>query len=272
MVVTISGTLGAGKTNVIKDLYHILNPKFFTDESVKKSFMGMMNITEEEFYYRLANDDELFTNYRDSCDNHILNVIKENISDFRTDHDILIDSLVAHDIYDASNRRLDDSGDWINIRLICDDKEAVTRIKKSGYKTVVTTNELENIVSKITEKEILMYKELYGWNLNNELRYDLLIDTMSMTSKDTVRVILDYLNEESPTTYRPLIAEDLRGKETLILRNGDTLEMKNGLLLGIEYRLQREYDYNLKSRLNKDYDVVNIIRDGKPLLSINSEY
>ena len=39
MVITISGTLGAGKTNVIKDLYHILNPKMITEDHVKKFYM-----------------------------------------------------------------------------------------------------------------------------------------------------------------------------------------------------------------------------------------
>ena len=272
MVITISGTLGAGKTDIVKDLYHILNPKMITEDHVKKFYMKELGATEEELHFKLVADNKLFLEYRKDCDDYIIYMLGENMSDFESRY-VMVDSLMAYNIFYISKGSIKPiNKKWVNLRLLSNNQEAAMIEKDSKSINRTPPNEIEYIIPKLTEKEIEVYRELYNIDINDEKRYDLVLDTTQTTSKETVKTIIDYLNKKFSKKYRPLIAEDLIDNETLILRNGDTLEMENGLLFGDEYELQNLYNYNLSSRIDRRYDVVNIIRDGRPLLKDNLKY
>ena len=272
MVITISGALGAGKTNVIRDLYHILNPKMITEDHVKKFYMKELGVTEEELHCKLVADNKLFLEYRKDCDDYIIYMLGETMSDFESRH-VMVDSLMAYNIFYISKGSIKPiNKKWVNIRLLSNNQEGtiITKDSKSGNYT--SLDKIEYVMSKLTEKEIEVYKEAYNIDISDEKRYDLVLNTTPTTSKETVKTILDHLNKKFSKKYRPLIVEDLIDNETLVLRNGDTLEMEDGLLFGDEYELQNLYNYNLSSRIDRRYNVVNIIRDGKPLLKDNLKY
>ena len=272
MVVTISGALGVGKADIVKDLYHILNPKMITEDHVKKFYMKELGVTEEELYLKLVADNKLFLEYRKDCDDYIIYMLGENMSDFESRH-IIVDSLMAYNIFYISKGSIKPiNKKWVNIRLLSNNPDKTMTVR--DYKSINSTSpsNIEYLMSKLTEKEIEVYKEMYNIDISDEKRYDLVLNTTQTTSKETVKIILDYLNKKFSKKYRSLIVEDLIDNETLVLRNGDTLEMEDGLLFGDEYELQNLYNYDLSSRIDRRYDVVNIIRDGKPLLKDNLKY
>ena len=272
MVITISGALGTEKTNVIRDLYHILNPKMITEDHVKKFYMKELGVTEEELHLKLVADNKLFLGYRKDCDDYIIYMLGENTSDLESRH-VMVDSLMAYNIFYISKGSIKPiNKKWVNIRLLSNNQEKVMIEKDSKAINRTPLNEIEHVIPKLTEKEIELYKDLYSIDISDEKRYDLVLDTTLTTSKEIIKTILDHVNKKFSKKYRPLIAEDLINNETLVLRNGDTLEMENCLLFGDEYELQNLYNYNLSSRIDRRYDVVNIIRDGRPLLKDNLKY
>lgn len=174
MIITISGSIGSGKSTVGKRLQKKLGYEYLSTGAIQRKIAADMGLTTLELNHLSDTDpsiDEKIDGYtralNDSTDDYV------------------VDSRLAWHFIPSSYK----------VFLLCDEREAARRIfhDKDRVSGDVTADE-EALLVKIKERrtsEKERFLEKYEINFEDLSNYDLVIDTTYFTPDEVMQMVID---------------------------------------------------------------------------------
>jgi len=176
MIITISGSPGAGKSTVAKLVAKKLKLKYYSIGILLRNLARKRKISLLEIS-KLAEKSPKIDRKLDDAQ------IKLGKRD-----NFVLDSRLGYHFVPGSIKIFLDVNDEEAGRRIFADKRGVERENTSLKKTI------ENI-KKRKKSEILRYKKYYGINPFDKRRYDLVIDTAGLTPEEAAERVIRFVSE-----------------------------------------------------------------------------
>lgn len=178
-VITISGNIASGKSEVSKSIADILSYELYKASSEFRRQAREKGMTLVEFNEYLENKPEL--------DIYVDNCTSEYVKD-KTD--IVVDARLGfYFVKDAFNVFLKSDIDEAAKRLFV---AAVSRGQEEEYGTV---EEARDAILRREQAERTRYFERYGVDITDMKNYTCIIDTTNITSIEVVEKIIEQYNE-----------------------------------------------------------------------------
>ncbi|MCC7574407.1 cytidylate kinase family protein [Candidatus Woesearchaeota archaeon] len=178
MKITISGTLGSGKSTVAKIISEKLNIKRFNSGGLMRQMAEERNMTLNELQ-EIAEKDR-------SVDDEIDRRQKE-LGEKENDF-IFEGRLGYHFIPDSYKIFLKTDVEVAAERILKSMNEENKERQQEGLKK--DKNEIINSLKKRRESEQKRYQELYDLNYEDETNYDLIIDTTNINAEEVSNKII----------------------------------------------------------------------------------
>lgn len=180
--ITISGSIGSGKSTVAKCLKSLLGIKIKSIGSIQREMAQQYGMTTVEFNKYMEThpefDDELDSFQRKEGE--------------KNDTSIFDSRLAWHFVPNS-----------LKVYLYVDEKTAAERIIKDNQRIGESYHSQQETILSIRqrrESELLRYKNKYNIVLDDLNNYDLIIDTSSVSAQEVARLIAKvYGNEDSPS-------------------------------------------------------------------------
>jgi cytidylate kinase len=169
MIITITGTPGAGKTSAAKILAKRLNMKFYSAGDILEKMADEKGVTIDELIS--GNDDA----------DHEIDGFQKKLG--KTEDNIIVEGKIAWHMIPRSFKILVTVDEHEGARRIYDDK------KTGGHRTdepdYSSTDEAEKIMRLRVERYVAKFKRLYGIdNYFDSSHYDLVLDTTNAKSPE----------------------------------------------------------------------------------------
>ena len=170
MILTISGLHGAGKSTIGKLISQKLGLKYYSTGQAFRDLAKDMNLTLEEFTKYVEENPDIDK----KLDDKIIEIAqKENV---------IIDSQLSAYI-------LESTADF-KILLTCPLEIRVNRMTERDTSLYEDTLRETTIREK---SELTRFNKLYDIDLNNQLIYDVIIDTAELTIEEILEIIFSAL-------------------------------------------------------------------------------
>lgn len=175
MIITISGSLGSGKSTVAKLLAKKLGYKHysmgdFQRELAKERGISLLELSKLE-----------------EKDKSLDKIVDQKQKDLgKKEDNFVIDSRLGFYFIPHS----------VKLFLEIDEKEAAKRIfnhLRPGEKENATLEETEENIKIRKKSEIKRYQEYYNLDLHDKSNYDLVIDTTNISAEQVSEEVLNYL-------------------------------------------------------------------------------
>lgn len=175
MIITITGDLESGKSSIAKLLADKLNHDFLSTGALFREIAQSKGMDVNELTEAAKNDS--------SIDMHIDDLlIKFNKDNY------VIDSRMAWKFIDKSFKI------FFTVNEIVAAKIIYTANRENEH--YASLDETVKYISRRKCEEDRRYQNLYGVDVNDYLNYDLVIDTSSISVKETMDIILSKLNTD----------------------------------------------------------------------------
>lgn len=176
MIITICGDVGSGKSTVAKILSEKLNLKYYSTGTLFRKLAAQMQLSLKELS-ELAKKDKR---------------IDKRIDDYQKklgtkEDDFILEGRLGFYFIPKS----------IKIFLKVKTTEAAKRIMKEKRvdEKFNDLNEAINSIKKRRESEKQRYEELYSVNIDDELNYDLIIDTTTIPATSVAQKIIEFIKK-----------------------------------------------------------------------------
>ncbi len=170
MILTISGLHGTGKSTIGKLISQKLGLKYYSTGQAFRDLANDMNFTLEEFTKYVEENPDIDK----KLDDKIIEIAqKENV---------IIDSQLSAYI-------LESTADF-KILLTCPLEIRVNRMTERDTSLYEDTLRETTIREK---SELIRFNKLYDIDLNNQLIYDVIIDTAELTIEEILEIIFSAL-------------------------------------------------------------------------------
>lgn len=174
MIITISGSIGSGKSTVGKLLQESLDYNYLSTGAIQRKIAASMGLTTLELNHRSDKDP--------SIDQKIDSYTRA-LSD--SDEDYIVDSRLAWHFIPSSYK----------VFLLCDDTEAAKRIFNDKDRVSgVTTKDEAALLLKIKERrtsERERFLAKYEIDYEDLSNYDQVIDTTYFLPQEVMKMIID---------------------------------------------------------------------------------
>lgn len=176
MIITLSGIAGSGKSTVAKLVAQKLGFKHYSTGDFMRTLAKENDMTLLEFS-KVAESDPTIDKKIDAL---TIKLAKE-------EDDFVIDSRLAFHFIPQS----------IKIFLDVNKQEGARRIF-SAKRSEESSQSIDEAYDKILERiasERKRYNEIYGFDYLDTSKFDLIVDTSSITPEEVVTTILDFVNK-----------------------------------------------------------------------------
>ena len=193
--ITITGSIGSGKTTVGKILSKTTNYELISIGSIQRKLAEGKGLNILQLN-KLAQDDK-----------EIDKTIDKYIKGLSEKEQIIVDSRLAWFLIK----------DTLKVYLYVDTKEAAKRIYTEQRETEGKFKSMEEVENSIIERknsETQRYTKLYGVDIHDNMNYDLIIDTSNKTPHEVAKIIKDYKEGYSLLIDTCNIRPTLRLRET----------------------------------------------------------
>ncbi len=184
MIISISGKPGSGKSSVAKILSEKLKMKRYYMGEIRREMARKKGMTIHEF--NMLGEKEDFTD--------------KEVDDFveklgNEEDNFVIESRTAfHFIPNSKKIFLYVSDDEGAKRILNENKEALEERNEPLYKTI---EEVKKKNRERMESDDRRYKKYYGIEWDQKKNFDYFLDTTNLTIKETVNMILEYINQKT---------------------------------------------------------------------------
>ena len=169
MRITISGTIGSGKSTVAKLLGNLTGFKVYSGGYFFRKAAQDHGMTVEEFNRFLENDPE----YDQQLNDQIESFIRDN-------DNIIVESRLTGWLSYRANISA------FRVFLDADIDERVRRVKKRD-----TPGETRKLLIEREESEIKRFRDFFNIDFTDKRIYDLVMDTDNITAQEAARRIYD---------------------------------------------------------------------------------
>ncbi len=175
MIITISGTAGAGKSTVAKEVAKRLDLKHYSNGDFMREIAQKKGVTVLELN-KIAETDKSIDK---ELDDRLVKLGKE-------ENNFVIDSRLGFHFIPSSFKVFLDAGIH----------ERATRVfgDQRGTEDNITLHDTKDKMIEREKSESVRYSQLYGVNHLDYDNYDLVVDTTHMTVKEVVEKVLGKIN------------------------------------------------------------------------------
>lgn len=176
MIITITGSIGSGKSTVGKIVSEKLGYKYISGGDIFRKIAEEHGVDIN----KINKEAEINAKLDYEVDGYI-----KGLSDY---NNLVIDSRLAWNFIENS----------VKIYLYTDLETAVERISKSDRTTEGNIKNKQELMKNLTERrksEIKRFKRIYGIDIEDKRNYDLVIDTDKLEPLDVVERVTRYVEE-----------------------------------------------------------------------------
>lgn len=173
MIVTISGTPGAGKSTVSKEIAKKLSLKHYYMGGMIREMAKNQGLTLNEFYAKDKNVDKLIDDRLVKLGQEEDNFIAEGRTAFH---------FIPHSIKIYLDVNLKEGAE----RIFKDEKER----NEKKY------NDVDEVLEGIKERlktETKRYKELYNLDVHDKSKYDFILDTTNLSAEESQKKLINFI-------------------------------------------------------------------------------
>jgi len=177
MIITITGSLGSGKSTIGKILADKLNYKYISGGDIFRKIAEERGVDINKINNEAENNKE------------VDRLIDEYLEELNEEDKLVIDSRMAWYFIDKS----------VKIYLFTDVQTAVERISNSNRITEGNLFDREELKLKVQDRrksEVKRFRKIYGIDIENKENYDLLMSTGNLEPLEIVDKILEYLKDK----------------------------------------------------------------------------
>ena len=172
MYITIAGLEGSGKSTLTRNLAKKLNWPYFSVGNMRRAMAAEMNLTLADFN-KLAESDQQYD----------VDVDKKMVKEVNKHENAIVEGRVMYHFFPES----------FKIYLVVDFDEAAKRLlhtknkdRKNEAKDVTSLESIKQNLKDRRESDIKRYRKYYNLDPHNQANFDLIIDTTTLQSYQTV--------------------------------------------------------------------------------------
>lgn len=182
MIITVSGTMGAGKSTLAKKIAEKLNFDYFYMGQIFRDLAKKRNMNLRK-YLELGETDPNIDKEVDEYQKKLSQTHNNFVIDGRVSFYIIPNSIKLY-IYSSIKVGAE--------RIFSDFKDNPSR-NEGDFKNVA---EVEEEIKKRLKTDKKRYKKYYNINVFNPDNFDLAIDTSSLSREDVFNIAYDYINKQ----------------------------------------------------------------------------